>query len=232
METAEFDVHSFENKAQSDEDKKLLVKFFMKPRKDNAATIAEGRPIFKDAEYIDIKIPGDRTGGVCRPASFADKQRFPDHYRMFKDRIDIPLEGTPLGEWPLITRSLAEELAFHNVKTVEHLAGMADVNISKFMGLGNLKAKAVTWLAKAGEEAKVHQLQDELAERDERIASLEAKVEQILSAGSAAEVQPVELSSEDIDTPSDPPALEKPAAKKSTRRRTRVRKDGAVQKHK
>ena len=234
MQTADFDHHAFEQNAQSEEDKKLLVKFFMQPRPDKLATVKEGRPIFKDVEYVDIKIPGDRTGGACRPATYQDKIRFSDHYRMFKARIEVPLEGTPLGEWPLITRSLVEELAFHNVKTVEHLAGMADVNIAKFMGLGTLKAKAVTWLETASEESKVHKLQDELAERDERIAALEAKVDQILSAGSAALVQPVESSGKDPDTPSEPPALDmqsSPPVKKKTpaRRRKRVRKDGAVQ---
>ncbi len=87
METADFDYHSFEQNQQSAEDKALLVKFFVKPRQDNAKTIEEGRPIFKDVEYIDIRIPGDRTGGVCRPASFQDKQRFAPNYAAFKQRI-------------------------------------------------------------------------------------------------------------------------------------------------
>ena len=234
MQTADFDVHSFEQSAQSEEDKKLLVKFFMKPSPDSAASVAEGRPIFKEVEYVDIKIPGDRTGGACRPATFQDKQRFAEHYRLFKLRIEVPLEGTPLAEWPLITRSLAEELSFHNVKTVEHLSTMADVNVGNFMGLGTLKAKAVTWLEKASEESKVHELQDQLAERDERITALEAKVEQILASGSAAPVQPVvpESSGKDPDTPSEPPALDMQSTsptRKPAKRRKRVRKDGAVQ---
>lgn len=179
METADFDVASFENSAQAEEDKKLLVKFYIKPRPDAAETIAQGRPIFKDVEYIDIRIPGDRTGGVARPASFADKQRFGAHYQAFKQRTEVPVEGTPLIEWPLITRSLAEELAFHHVKTVEHLSTMSDNNIGKFMGLNALKAKAIKWLEQAGEEAKVHELQDQLLERDERIATQGSQIEEL-----------------------------------------------------
>lgn len=177
MQTAEYDVASFEHQAQSEEDKKLLVKFFVKPRQDNAETIKQGRPIFKDVEYIDIKIPGDRTGGVCRPATHVDKQRFGEHYKAFKNRTEVPLEGTPLTEWPLITRSLAEELAFHHVKTVEQLSTMSDTHSGKFMGLNSLKAKALKWLEQAGEEAKVHQLQHALGERDERIAEQGTQIE-------------------------------------------------------
>ena len=179
METADFDVASFEHQAQTEEDKKLLVKFYVKPRPDSAETIKQGRPIFKDVEYIDIRIPGDRTGGVARPASHADKQRFGAHYQAFKQRTEVPLDGTPLIEWPLITRSLAEELAFHHVKTVEHLSTMSDNNIGKFMGLNALKAKAIKWLEQAGEEAKVHELQEQLLERDERIATQGTQIEEL-----------------------------------------------------
>lgn len=202
MQTADFDVASFENSAQSEEDKKLLVKFYVKPRPDNAESLKAGRPIFKDVEYIDIKIPGDRTGGVARPASHADKQRFRAHYEAFKSRIEMPLSGTPLIEWPLVSRSLAEELAFHNVKTVEHLSTMSDTHSGKFMGLNALKAKALKWLEQAGEEAKVHELQQELLERDERIATQGAQLE-ILQEQMAALMS-------DKDAPVDsPPAVAK-----------------------
>lgn len=234
METADFDYHSFEQNQQSAEDKALLVKFFVKPRQDKAKTIEEGRPIFKDVEYIDIRIPGDRTGGVCRPASFQDKQRFAPNYAAFKQRTEMPTEGTPLTEWPIITRSLAEELSFHNVKTVEQLAGMADVNVGKFMSLGNFKAKAIKWLEQSSEESKVHALQEQLAERDERIDRLEAQMKEFMAANAAVAIP--ESSGQDpapiVETaPSLSSELDQPApAKKATRRRRRVKKDdGKVQ---
>ena len=229
METADFDYHSFEHNAQSEEDKKLLVKFFMKPKQDSAKSVAEGRPVYTDIEYIDIKIPGDRTGGACRPATFQDKKRFPEHYSRFKQRIEMPLDGTPLAEWPLITRSLAEELAFHNVKTVEHLADMADNHVGKFMGLGTLKAKAKTWLEQASKESKVHELQEQLAERDERIDHLEEQMKQVLAAHKAA--APVESAGQDpapvAIAPSLASELDEPAPK--ARRRRKAKTDGKIQ---
>lgn len=256
MQTADFDVASFENSAQSEEDKKLLVKFFIKPRPDSAATAEQGRPIFKDVEYVDIRIPGDRTGGVSRPASHQDKQRFAAHYTAFKDRTEIPLDGTPLIEWPLITRSMAEELAFHNVKTVEHLSSMSDTHSGKFMGLNSLKAKALKWLEQAGEEAKVHQLQQQLLERDERIAFQGGQIEQLQEqmqklvakpdsewpSGHKMEVvptapapslsseldQPVaEVAAEPEPTPAATP--DTPVAKKRRRRKPAAVKDGSIQ---
>lgn len=227
MQTAEFDVNSFEHSAQSEEDKKLLVKFYVKPVQDRQESIKEGRPIFKDVEYIDIKIPGDRTGGVARPASYQDKQRFAAHYDAFKKRIEMPIEGTPLAEWPLITRSLAEELAFYNVKTVEHLASMSDAHSGKFMGLNSLKAKAKIWLEQAGEEAKAHELQEQLLERDERIAEQAKQIEQLQ--------QQMQQFMDAQATPSLSSALDesKPEVKtppvKKRRRRKKAVDDGEIQ---
>jgi hypothetical protein len=250
VQTADFDVASFENSAQAEEDKKLLVKFFVKPLQDNAASLKEGRPVFVDAELIDIKIPGDRTGGVCRKASPHDKQRFAAHYQAFKSRIEVPVEGTPLIEWPLITRSLAEELAFHHVKTVEHLSTMSDNNIGKFMGLNTLKAKAVKWLEQAGEEAKVHELQQELLERDERIAlqgsQIETMQKQLLElmgdkkqpewpSGPAAMQQdppPIAAAAPSLDSTPGEEVDEAPAAAvkpKRARRKRRAKPNGTIQ---
>lgn len=244
MQTAEFDVQSFEHSAQAEEDKKLLVKFFVKPMENKQESLKQGRPVFKDVEFIDIKIPGDRTGGVCRPASFQDKQRFAQHYDAFQKRIEAPVEGTPLTEWPLITRSLAEELAFHNVKTVEHLSTMSDVHSGKFMGLNALKAKALKWLEQADEESKVHELQQELLERDERIAlqgaqiaELQKQMSKMLGTDAKSEPPPVAVSAPSLSSELDEPAAvaepepeeATPAPAKKKRRRQKAKTDGTIQ---
>lgn len=163
MQTAEFDHNDFQNTNEAD--KSLLVKFLVKPKKDQQASKRAGRPIFKDTEYIDIKIPGNRTAGACRPATADDRKRFPEHYARFKQRIEEdPNEGTPLSEWPAISRSQAEELAFVHVKTVEQLANMADVQVANFMGLFELKQKAQEWLEQAKEQAKFAEVKKELEE--------------------------------------------------------------------
>ena len=156
--------------------RKLLVKFFTKSREDPAATRDAGRPVFKDVEYIDIKIPGNRRSGACRPAGEADKKRFPRHYEAFKQRTEAPIEGTPLSEWPIVSRSMAEEMAFFHVKTVEQLASMSDTNGQNFMGINTLKAKAKAWLERSKKGADEARLTSELEKRDLKIAALEEKL--------------------------------------------------------
>lgn len=153
------DYRDFSPEYQNEADKALLVKFFLKPREDKAASAAAGRPIFKDVEHVDIKIPGNRGSGACRPATDVDRQRFPEHYRRFKERTETDsMPGTPLHEWPPISRSAAEELKFFNVYTVEQLAGMADVQIAKFQGLMPLREKAKAWLDRAEKDKPMWEL--------------------------------------------------------------------------
>jgi len=205
--TAEYDYKDFTPQGQQNGDETLLVKFFIKARQDEVATKDKGHPIFKDVEYIDIKIPGNRSGGACRPASYADKQRFPRHYAAFQQRVEAPIEGTPLTEWPLITRSQAEEFSFHNIKTVEHLADLSDTHATNFMGINALKKKAKAWLESAGKAADANAI----AERDDRIATLEAQVVKLLALNEAkATPEPV------TEEPKPTPTRRKRARKKVT----------------
>ena len=154
---------------QTTQDDRLLVKFFTKAREDKSATLAEGRPIFKDVEYIDIKIPGSRTGGACRPATQRDKERFPRHYAAFQQRQEMPDEGTPLAMWPPMSRALVEQMAFFNVKTVEQLAAVPDNQTKNMLGMSKYKQLAQAYLDASKADAPMAQMQAELAERDAKI---------------------------------------------------------------
>lgn len=178
MQTADFDHRMFEHGNQEG-DKSLLVKFFSKAVQNKQRSLEEGRPIFQDLEYVDIRTVGSRNGHVCRPARDADRQRFPDHYRAYKNRVEAPIDGTPLVEWSLMTRAQAEEMGFFNVKTVEQLAAMADNVAQKFMGINELRQKAKDWVQKAKEDAPALKLAEELRVRDEENAELRTKVEEL-----------------------------------------------------
>jgi hypothetical protein len=168
MQQAEFDHRDFEPGSQQALDEGLLVKFYLAPRKDDEKSVEEGRPVYREVEYVDIRVPGDRDG-VARPATPRDRSRFPRHYAAFKNRMDTPDEGTLLSEWPLVPRTMVEELAYFNVKTVEALASMSDGNGQKFHGINALKQKAVDWLAKAKGDAVEVKLREEIVARDAKI---------------------------------------------------------------
>ena len=161
-------------------DEQLLVKFDVRSREDKTASKEAGRPIFKDVEYIDIRVPGS-PDNVSRPATQRDRKRFPKHYAAFKNRIsdEDSVEGTPLAEWPQVTRSQADELAFFGIKTVEQLAQVSDVNGQGLMGFHGLKRKANAWLQAAAQGVQVSELQRELAKRDEMMAEMQRKLDEL-----------------------------------------------------
>lgn len=163
---------------ESKMDEGLLVRFYYKEVQDKEETLEKGRPIFKETEYVEIRIPGKRDIQAARPASYADKQRFSRHYEAFKKRVEAPKEGTPLEEWPMITRSQAEELSFLHVKTVEQLVAMSDNNLSSFMGGYGLQRKAKEWLEASSETALIAEkeaLQDKVDKLIAQVEDLTAK---------------------------------------------------------
>jgi len=203
----EIDADYFLPSKQAEADKNLLVKFFLKPRQDKEASEREGRPIFKDVEYVDIKIPGDRSGGACRPASDGDKRRFAEHYRRFKDRMSQDVnEGTPLVEWPIISRSLCEELAFFHVRTIEQLANMSDSQTSKFMGLAQFREKAKQWLEYADKEKPFWEI-------DKKMKLLRAENEELKKS-----VAELAKRLDDEDNPSETPAQKRRGRKRTLKK--------------
>jgi len=186
MQQAEYDIDDFDSRQQSKADEKLLVKFYLKSVKNLVASSAEGRPMYREVEYIDIKIPGQRDS-VARPASPRDKNRFPRHYEAFKQRVELPVDGTPLSEWAAVSRSMADQFAFENIKTVEQLADVADNLLHRVQGAGILKQKAKDWLEAAKGDSILSQLRDGLVERDETIEEQKGQIEQLFSRLEALE---------------------------------------------
>ena len=170
------------NSGQQAGDDQLLVKFYMHPKKMQQETEQQGRPIFKDTEYIEIRQPGDKDNVRKRPARTRDKDRFPEHYRKFKARESQVVEGTPLSEVPWLTRSQVEELKWMSITTVEHLAILSDANAQKVMGFSLLKKKAQSYMDKAQKDAKDADLEKKLAQRDEQIAALTKRLDEMESA--------------------------------------------------
>ena len=230
MQQAEFNHNDFADTAEAD--KSLMVKFFYKERPDSTKSEELGRPVFKEVAYIELRVAGQRDVQACRPATVADKQRFPRHFDAFERRVEAPTEGMPLSEWPQITRTQAEELAFLNVKTVEQMATVKDSNISNMMGGYGLREKAQKWL-EVNDKESVDREKEELRGQ---VAELQAQMRKLLEQKAApmsvqTEIQtdlfntPTELQSE-LDEETDPnAAIPVPAAPAGrAKRKSRAKK--------
>jgi len=160
-------------------DENLYVKFFVAPLQSKEKTLAEGRPIYEDKEFISIMVPGDKHNIVTREARVGDNRRFPKQYQNFKNNNEELVDGTPLEKWPLVSPAQVEEMKFFNVRTVEQLASISDSAAQKFMGINQLKNRAKEYLEAAKDAAPVTQLQGELAKRDEEIDAMKNSMEEM-----------------------------------------------------
>lgn len=110
-----------------------------------------GRPIHRDVECIRIIIPADKDNIVDRPVRDEDRRRFADSYRRWREsgQRESSMTGTPVEQLPGITKSLARDLAFFEVKTIEQFANVNDGNLSRMGPFTALRQRARDWLAAA-----------------------------------------------------------------------------------
>ena len=170
-------------------DNNLIVEFYKRAVQNRTKTMAEGRPIFDEVDYVKILVPGDRNTTVDTRVDSRYQRRFPRQWAQFQMNESQALSGFPLREWPAITRAQAEELAHLNVYTVEQLSTLPDVYGSKLMGFHDLKRKAETYLAAAKDNAFVEKVSAQNAElkvqldaTQQELARLSAKFDKLQKA--------------------------------------------------
>lgn len=162
----------------------VYIRFHKEPVRSKAKSEAAGRPIFDEVEYIEIRTPGDKTNIVDRPVTEADRRQYAAQYRAWKAGDDEQLSGTPLAQWPSVTRAQVEELRYFGVRTVEQLAAMSDGNLQNVGPIRALRQQAIDFLEAARGNAPLTTLRAELAKRDNELDALRKQVEALTSAAS------------------------------------------------
>jgi hypothetical protein len=173
MESFDEDYRVFESRVNSAGEKSVFAKFYLHPELDKTETSLQGRPIYKDREYVEIQAAGNQNNIVIRPASDMDRNRFRGAYQAFKEFGEDHLVGTPLKEVPWLTRSQVEELAYWRIRTLEQLAGVNDDVVLKVPGLGDLRKRAIFTVEKVASDAPVAALQTENDQMKLQIQSMQ-----------------------------------------------------------
>jgi hypothetical protein len=169
----------------SNADTRLAVKFEKREVQDMVKTLEENRPIFKEVIFIKIVVPGDALTEIDRPMYEHDKNRFPLQWASFLNRQgeEQNYSGTSLKEWPLITKSQAEELRGLKFHTVESIAMATDQAIQKIGMLAGMspysfREKAQSFIKMAKEGADVSAREAELNALKEENAKIKAEAEE------------------------------------------------------
>jgi len=172
----------------------LKIRMYAKSTKNPQKSKAAGRPIFEDVDRIEVITPGSRDVRDD-PVTSVDKDNFPRHWEAYqKNQTEVLVEGTPLDEWPGVTRSEANELKHFHVHTVEQLIAMSDTNAQNFRGMAQMKAKAKQFLEFAKTESSAEAVLD--AQRE--VAQLKAQVAELVELAAKAPVEAPAAPTEDI----------------------------------
>jgi len=173
-------------------DARLQVRFYKKPIQQEQESIDAGRPIYKEFDFVHICVAGDTLTEIDTYALQQHKQRFPIQWANYMNRVganDEEVVGTPVAEWPLVSKSQAEELRAIKFFTVESIAGASDQQLQR-MGMAagmspfafRDKAKAFLNLAiNSAEtdkrESEINALKEELAKKDLETAKIKAETD-------------------------------------------------------
>jgi hypothetical protein len=181
-------------------DARLAVQFYKRSVKQDMASAEAGRPIFKEFDFVRIMIPGDNLTEIDTYAQESHKQRFPRQWAHYQNQIGDheDIIGTPIDQWPQVTRSQAEELRGLKFHTVESIADCSDQQLQRIgmvagMSPHNFREKAKAFLNLATNSAEEAQREAELqalkeenakikAETDAKLAKMQEQMEALLAA--------------------------------------------------
>jgi len=170
-------------------DSRLAVQFYKKSMKQEDASNEAGRPIFKEFDFVRIMIPGDNLTEIDTYAQDSHKQRFPRQWAHYLNQTagHEDIVGTPLDQWPQVTRSQAEELRGLKFYTVEAIADCSDQQLQRIgmvagMSPHNFRLKAKAFLNLANDSAEVAQRESELQALKEENAKIKAETDAKLAA--------------------------------------------------
>jgi len=177
---------------ENNADSRLQVRFYKRPVQQEQESLEAGRPIFKEFDFVHICVAGDTLIEIDTYALPSHKTRFPIQWANYMNRVganEPDIVGTPVSEWPIVSKSQAEELRALKFHTVEAIAHASDLQLQR-MGMAagmspyafRDKAKAFLNLAtNAAEtdkrESEINSLKEELAKKDLETAKIKAETD-------------------------------------------------------
>ena len=142
------------------------VSFVTRPVEDRDASIKAGQMVMRDVDYALVTPHGSKdrlekvVGDWFATLEEAVKQErmpgpwlaaYKDHYKAWKNGQEVPVNGTSVRNWPLLSPAQVENMISLKVMTVEDLAAANEELLARLgMGARALKDKAQAWLQTAG----------------------------------------------------------------------------------
>lgn len=198
---------------------RLHVEFFTEAVENPRKTREKNRPFFEDKEFVRIRFPGDKNRILVAPAAEAAVRdpatnerlsyidRYPEHYKAFKENQTYQGDGTPLSELPFLTEAKRAELRAFNIHDAETLAALDGAPLQKLgMSARSLKDQAAVYLEKAQGGAAESRLLAENGALRQQMEAMQRQLAELQAAASGPVSGPVaQQVAEPVSEPSPDP---------------------------
>lgn len=198
------------NDVMSREERPPYVRFERRPVEDKQASIEQGRYVAKDIDYALVTPPYSKDCVVHKVSSWLENvkknvrdgrtpqawlDQWEEMYRRWKNGQEMPLNGTPIRGWGVISPAQQEMLVQINCMTIEDLAAVNDEGLRRIgMGGVELKQKATAWLASMRDHGAVTQKQAALEQENAVLKeSLKTLQDQVNALRAMIPNRPVEV---------------------------------------
>lgn len=156
---------------------KLPCRIFRDVWTDEVESKKHDRAIVREDDVIEFFMPnGTSCASRLKNLSESVKREYADEIARYLSGEEEKLTGTPLEKMPDMKKSLAKELEYMNIKTVEQLVSAPDSVLQKFMGGFGLRDKAKLFLETARDNAISDRITNENEELRRQINELKAMI--------------------------------------------------------
>lgn len=161
-----------------EDDRSLIIRFFVDKKLLGLKSQEAGRPIYEDREYIEIKIKGQPKQVVVEEVNAKHRQKFTIAYAAFQANRELPLVGTPIEQLPGIGPSLAATLKTFGVRSIEDMAALNDIGIQNIGGgARDLQTRSKAYLSQTSTKAVA--LEEENRMLKDQLAAINARLDQM-----------------------------------------------------
>lgn len=181
------------------EERPAYVRFETRAVEDRNASIEKGHYVTKNVDYalitppfskdcvsqevtVWLKTMDENVSAGRLPSRWRDNYK--QQYEAWKRNEDVPLDGTPIKGWPLLSPAQQANLIAINVRTVEDLAAINDEGQKRYgMGALDLKNKAQAWIKSASSLGSVVQenasLKARVTDQEKTIQSMSEQLQEL-----------------------------------------------------
>ena len=179
-------IYDMQQEAQRNKDSGLFPRFHKVLQQNMLKTNTEGRPMFDEVDYVEIRIAGDKNNIVNRKVTQEDRDRWPVQYAAFNAGEAETVTGTPIEEWPQLSRTMAATCKALHIMNVEALAALSDDGIQRLgMGARDLVEKAKAYLAFAKDQALPQRQAAEILKQKEVMISMQQQIDELAQLAKA-----------------------------------------------